>query len=342
MLRNVQKISAVRRQCAFITPLIRWSSSNTNTTASSSSSKSTETTAASQAAATQASNERDRAEKENDAVVATQVGALANVGLAGTKGIIGYGVNSTALMADAANSLGDLLIDAVVYYTIKGNILPPAKAIMFSLTLSHCSSLHKLSAPALVIIDHHHRLRLRYTEARKKATPAHPWGRGKVTHPTNPLTVLLFSLLSLSSLFVYAHSRLTFIQSQLSSTSSSSSYSSYSTTSSQIEPLGALTIGGLLLATSGGIGYQAIMVMYDMVVVHPDGAGHFGGAAAELLVEQSSSSAAAAAIPPPAIVPDVASSSSSAAASSSTSLSSSSSAHPISPTTPSSPPAFGR
>ena len=31
--------------------------------------------------------------KENDAVVATQVGALANVGLAGTKGIIGYGVN---------------------------------------------------------------------------------------------------------------------------------------------------------------------------------------------------------------------------------------------------------
>ena len=40
-------------------------------------------------------------ERENAAVVATQVGALANVGLAGTKGIIGYGVNSTALMADA-------------------------------------------------------------------------------------------------------------------------------------------------------------------------------------------------------------------------------------------------
>ena len=44
-------------------------------------------------------------------------------------------------MADAANSLGDLLIDAVVYYTIK--------------------------------------------EARKKATPAHPWGRGKVSNPPN-------------------------------------------------------------------------------------------------------------------------------------------------------------
>jgi divalent metal cation (Fe/Co/Zn/Cd) transporter len=57
-------------------------------------------------------------------------------------------------MADAANSAGDLLIDAVVFYTIK--------------------------------------------EARKKATPENPWGRGK------------------------------------------------------IEPLGALTIGGVLLATGGG------------------------------------------------------------------------------------------
>ena len=57
-------------------------------------------------------------------------------------------------MADAANSAGDLLIDAVVFYTIK--------------------------------------------EARKKATPERPWGRGK------------------------------------------------------IEPLGALTIGGVLLATGGG------------------------------------------------------------------------------------------
>ena len=57
-------------------------------------------------------------------------------------------------MADAANSAGDLLIDAVVFYTIK--------------------------------------------EARKKPTPQTPWGRGK------------------------------------------------------IEPLGALTIGGVLLATGAG------------------------------------------------------------------------------------------
>ena len=87
--------------------------------------------------------------------MATQVGALANIGLAGCKvrqsppnppplplprlmssvvylscqGLIGYGVHSTALMADAANSLGDLLIDAVVFYTIREGttypLLPP-------------------------------------------------------------------------------------------------------------------------------------------------------------------------------------------------------------------------
>ena len=54
----------------------------------------------------------ERKERENEAVMATQVGALANVALAGGKGLIGYGVHSTALMADAANSLGDLLIGA--------------------------------------------------------------------------------------------------------------------------------------------------------------------------------------------------------------------------------------
>ena len=94
-------------------------------------------------------------------------------------------------------------------------------------------------------------------EARKKATPAHPWGRGK------------------------------------------------------IEPLGALTIGGLLLATSGGIGYQAMVVMYDMVVVHPDGVGHFGSSVAELLLEQPPPTATATA----AAAQDIATSSSSAAAS---------------------------
>ena len=63
-------------------------------------------------------------------------------------------LHNIGLMADAANSAGDLLIDAVVFYTIK--------------------------------------------ESRKKATPEMPWGRGK------------------------------------------------------IEPLGALTIGGVLLATGAG------------------------------------------------------------------------------------------
>ena len=52
--------------------------------------------------------QRIQSERENDAVVATQVGALANVGLAGTKGVIGYGVNSTALMADAGNKMMEM------------------------------------------------------------------------------------------------------------------------------------------------------------------------------------------------------------------------------------------
>ena len=69
-------------------------------------------------------------------------------------------------MADAANSAGDLLIDAVVFYTIK--------------------------------------------ESRKKATPEMPWGRGK------------------------------------------------------IEPLGALTIGGVLLATGAGM-YNSFKCTYVRV-----------------------------------------------------------------------------
>ena len=70
-------------------------------------------------------------------------------------------------MADAANSAGDLLIDAVVFYTIK--------------------------------------------ESRKKATPEMPWGRGK------------------------------------------------------IEPLGALTIGGVLLATGAG---TYITSLHAYIYVH--------------------------------------------------------------------------
>jgi divalent metal cation (Fe/Co/Zn/Cd) transporter len=73
-------------------------------------------------------------------------------------------------MADAANSAGDLLIDAVVFYTIK--------------------------------------------ESRKKATPEMPWGRGK------------------------------------------------------IEPLGALTIGGVLLATGAGTYVSTSLYIPVLTSVH--------------------------------------------------------------------------
>ena len=190
MLRNVVFSAPVRRHAGAFVPFVRPSSTSSSSSSSSSSSKRTESSAASQAAATQASNERDRAEKENDAVVATQVGALANVGLAGTKGIIGYGVNSTALMADAANSLGDLLIDAVVYYTIKGTLplwlsLPLLHHSLPPTTFVHPLTLYKRLCCSC---NTHHRPSI--TEARKKATPAHPWGRGKVTNQPTHIHVL--------------------------------------------------------------------------------------------------------------------------------------------------------
>ena len=87
-------------------------------------------------------------------------------------------------MADAANSAGDLLIDAVVFYTIK--------------------------------------------ESRKKATPEMPWGRGK------------------------------------------------------IEPLGALTIGGVLLATGAGMysslecAYVVLFMIEEMTLRHDANRGLLG------------------------------------------------------------------
>lgn len=73
---------------------------------------------------------------EKRAMHVTKVGAVANMALAISKGTVGFAISSTGLIADAANSLGDLLSDAVVYYSV--------------------------------------------TEARKRATPDRPWGRGKI------------------------------------------------------------------------------------------------------------------------------------------------------------------
>lgn len=49
---------------------------------------------------------------------AVYVGALCNAGLAASKGFIGISIGSTALVADAANSIGDLLSDVVVFFSL--------------------------------------------------------------------------------------------------------------------------------------------------------------------------------------------------------------------------------
>jgi Co/Zn/Cd efflux system component len=108
----------------------------------------------------------ERVDVQQKAMFATKIGAFVNVSMAVSKGIIGFTISSTALIADAVNSMGDVLGDAVVYYTVK--------------------------------------------EARKRATPDRPWGRGK------------------------------------------------------LEPLGALSVGGLLALTGLGIGYSALLTVIDM------------------------------------------------------------------------------
>jgi Co/Zn/Cd efflux system component len=73
---------------------------------------------------------------KKNAEIAIKVGGISNFFLMLSKGLIGYSVASTALIADAVNSMGDLLCDGVVYITVN--------------------------------------------EARKRATPDRPWGRGKI------------------------------------------------------------------------------------------------------------------------------------------------------------------
>lgn len=108
----------------------------------------------------------ENAKADEKAIFATKIGAGANVFLAISKGMIGVNIASTALIADAVNSLTDVLSDFVVYYTV--------------------------------------------TEARKRATPDRPWGLGK------------------------------------------------------LEPIGALTVSGLLMGTGIGIGYSAFNVALEL------------------------------------------------------------------------------
>lgn len=120
-------------------------------------------------AMTRAEFEISERDNQGAAIRATQVGAGVNLCLAAGKGSVGYIIGSTGLLADGVNHLGDLLCDAVVWYTV--------------------------------------------IESRKGATADRPWGTGK------------------------------------------------------LEPLGALTVGALLMATGLGIGYSAASAAYDMLTL---------------------------------------------------------------------------
>jgi divalent metal cation (Fe/Co/Zn/Cd) transporter len=66
-----------------------------------------------------AKHEENAANAQNMALKATTFGAGVNLVLFVSKGVTGYMVNSTALMADAFGSLGDLCTDAIVYYAVQ-------------------------------------------------------------------------------------------------------------------------------------------------------------------------------------------------------------------------------
>lgn len=55
---------------------------------------------------------------QKNALFATGLGAAVNFGLAVSKGSVGYSIGSTALLADCFNSMGDLVADAVVYFSV--------------------------------------------------------------------------------------------------------------------------------------------------------------------------------------------------------------------------------
>lgn len=63
-------------------------------------------------------DEHQSEKNKSDALFATGVGAAVNFGLAVSKGGIGYSIGSTALLADCFNSMGDLVADAVVYFSV--------------------------------------------------------------------------------------------------------------------------------------------------------------------------------------------------------------------------------
>lgn len=55
----------------------------------------------------------------------TRVGMFVNVAMAATKGVVGTAIHSSALVADAAHSLSDLLSDVVTLWSVRVARLPP-------------------------------------------------------------------------------------------------------------------------------------------------------------------------------------------------------------------------
>ncbi|ETP48489.1 hypothetical protein F442_05781 [Phytophthora nicotianae P10297] len=61
----------------------------------------------------------------DEAMKITRVGMYVNVAMAATKGAVGLAIHSSALIADAAHSLSDLLSDVVTLWSVKVARLPP-------------------------------------------------------------------------------------------------------------------------------------------------------------------------------------------------------------------------
>uniref|UniRef100_A0AAV1U7I8 Cation efflux protein cytoplasmic domain-containing protein n=1 Tax=Peronospora matthiolae TaxID=2874970 RepID=A0AAV1U7I8_9STRA len=60
-----------------------------------------------------------------EAIKITRLGMYVNVAMAATKGAVGVAIHSSALIADAAHSLSDLLSDVVTLWSVKVARLPP-------------------------------------------------------------------------------------------------------------------------------------------------------------------------------------------------------------------------
>ncbi|KAF0695457.1 Aste57867_13745 [Aphanomyces stellatus] len=67
----------------------------------------------------------DSASQGAEAMKITRVGMYVNIAMAACKGTIGCAVNSSALIADAAHSLSDLLSDVVTLWSVRISRLPP-------------------------------------------------------------------------------------------------------------------------------------------------------------------------------------------------------------------------